>query len=211
MVLLKNRSTAGETMGDLEKIKQIAAKNSGFIETGTVVAEGIRKEVLKRLLELGELERISRGRYVLSGSIVDDYKILRMRCKSCIFSHTTALYLLGLSDRAPSQYHMTVAQGSNVTYLTREYDDLVFHYVKPSLIKLGLTSVKSPFGNTVRSYDSERTICDLLKEKDRFDIQIVSNAFKSYFRGRQDISKLSKYSRLLGVENLLHTYTEVLL
>jgi predicted transcriptional regulator of viral defense system len=211
MVLLKNRSTAGETMGDLEKIRQIAAKNSGFIETGTVVAEGIRKEVLKRLLELGELERISRGRYVLSGSIVDDYKILRMRCKSCIFSHTTALYLLGLSDRAPSQYHMTVAQGSNVTYLTREYDDLVFHYVKPSLIKLGLTSVKSPFGNTVRSYDSERTICDLLKEKDRFDIQIVSNAFKSYFRGRQDISKLSKYSRLLGVENLLHTYTEVLL
>ncbi|HRX65964.1 MULTISPECIES: hypothetical protein [unclassified Mesotoga] len=198
-------------MGDLEKIRQIAAKNSGFIETGTVVAEGIRKEVLKRLLELGELERISRGRYVLSGSIVDDYKILRMRCKSCIFSHTTALYLLGLSDRAPSQYHMTVAQGSNVTYLTREYDDLVFHYVKPSLIKLGLTSVKSPFGNTVRSYDSERTICDLLKEKDRFDIQIVSNAFKSYFRGRQDISKLSKYSRLLGVENLLHTYTEVLL
>lgn len=198
-------------MGDLEKIKQIAAKNSGFIETGTVVAEGIRKEVLKRLLELGELERISRGRYVLSGSIVDDYKILQMRCKSCIFSHTTSLYLLGLSDRAPSQYHMTVAQGSNVTYLTREYDDLVFHYVKPSLIKLGLTSVKSPFGNTVRSYDSERTICDLLKEKDRFDIQIVSNAFKSYFRGRQDISKLSKYSRLLGVENLLHTYTEVLL
>ena len=198
-------------MGDLEKIRQIAAKNSGFIETGTVVAEGIRKEVLKRLLELGELERISRGRYVLSGSIVDDYKILRMRCKSCIFSHTTALYLLGLSDRAPSQYHMTVAQGSNVTYLTREYDDLVFHYVKPSLIKLGLTSVKSPFGNTLRSYDSERTICDLLKEKDRFDIQIVSNAFKSYFRGRQDISKLSKYSRLLGVENLLHTYTEVLL
>ena len=211
MVLLKNRSTAGETMGDLEKIKQIAAKNNGFIETGTVVAEGIRKEVLKRLLELGELERISRGRYVLSGSIVDDYKILQMRCKSCIFSHTTSLYLLGLSDRAPSQYHMTVAQGSNVTYLTREYDDLVFHYVKPSLIKLGLTSVKSPFGNTVRSYDSERTICDLLKEKDRFDIQIVSNAFKSYFRGRQDISKLSKYSRLLGVENLLHTYTEVLL
>jgi len=198
-------------MGDLEKIKQIAAKNNGFIETGTVVAEGIRKEVLKRLLELGELERISRGRYVLSGSIVDDYKILQMRCKSCIFSHTTSLYLLGLSDRAPSQYHMTVAQGSNVTYLTREYDDLVFHYVKPSLIKLGLTSVKSPFGNTVRSYDSERTICDLLKEKDRFDIQIVSNAFKSYFRGRQDISKLSKYSRLLGVENLLHTYTEVLL
>ena len=198
-------------MDDLEKIKQIAAENNGFIETGDVVAEGIRKEKLRRLLELGELERISRGRYVLSGSIVDDYKILRMRCKSCIFSHTTALYLLGLSDRAPSQYHMTVAQGSNVTYLTREYDDLVFHYVKPSLIKLGLTSVKSPFGNTVRSYDSERTICDLLKEKDRFDIQIVSNAFKSYFRGRQDISKLSKYSRLLGVENLLHTYTEVLL
>ncbi len=198
-------------MGDFEKIKQIAAKNNGFIETGTVVAEGIRKEVLKRLLELGELERISRGRYVLSGSIVDDYKILQMRCKSCIFSHTTSLYLLGLSDRAPSQYHMTVAQGSNVTYLTREYDDLVFHYVKPSLIKLGLTSVKSPFGNTVRSYDSERTICDLLIEKDRFDIQIVSNALKSYFRGGQDIAKLSKYSRLLGVENLLHTYTEVLL
>lgn len=100
---------------------------------------------------------------------------------------------------------------ANVSYLTKEYDDLVFHYVKPSLVKLGLTSVKSPFGNNVRSYDSERTICDLLKEKDRFDIQIVSSALKSYFRGRQDIAKLSKFSRVLGVEDLLHTYSEVLL
>jgi len=211
MIQLKNANTEGATMDDLEKIKQIAAENNGFIETGDVVAEGIRKEKLRRLLELGEVERVSRGKYVLSGSIVDDYKILQMRCKSCIFSHTTSLYLLGLSDRAPSQYHITVSQGSNVSYLTREYDDLVFHYVKPSLVKLGLTSVKSPFGNSVRSYDSERTICDLLKEKDGFDIQIVSSALKAYFRSRQDLGKLSKYSRVFGVEDLLHTYTEVLL
>jgi len=211
MVVLKNKRTKGETIDNFEKIKQIAAKNNGFIETAAVVADGIRKEELSRLLELGELERVSRGRYVLSGSIIDDYKILQMRCKSCIFSHTTSLYLLGLSDRAPSQYHITVSQGSNVTYLTREYDDLIFHYVKPSLVYLGLTSVKSPFGNTVRSYDSERTICDLLRGKDRFDIQIFSNALKWYFRGRQDIAKLSKYSRVLGVEDLLHSYTEVLL
>ena len=198
-------------MNDFEKIKHIAAENNGFIETGAVVAEGIRKEELRRLLELGELERVSRGRYVLSGSIVDDYRILQMRCKSCVFSHTTSLYLLGLSDRVPSQYHMTVSQGSNVTYLSREYDYLVFHYVKPSLFNLGLASVKSPFGSTVRSYDSERTICDLLKEKDKFDIQIVTDALKSYFGSARDIAKLARYSRVLGVEELLHTYTEVLL
>ena len=211
MVLLKHVSTEGETMNDLERIKQIAAENNGFVETCDVVAQGIRKEELRRLLELGQLERVSRGIYVLSENIIDEYKILQMRCKFCVFSHTTSLYLLGFSDRTPSKYHITVSQGSNVTHLSKERSDLVFHYVKRSLFDLGLTNVKSPFGNNVRSYDSERTICDLLKEKEKFDIQIVSNALRFYFRGVHDIAKLSKYSRILGVEDLLHTYTEVLL
>lgn len=198
-------------MDSFKKIKQIAAENNGFIKTGDVVAEGIRKEKLKQLLELGKLERISRGRYILSGAIADDYKILQLKCKSCIFSHATALYLLRLSDRVPSQYHITVPQGSNVTYLLREYDDLVFHYVKPAVLNLGLTSVKSPFGNAVRAYDPERTICDLLKVKNKFDIQIISSALKSYFSSRRDIAKLSKYSRILGVQDLLQTYSEVLM
>jgi predicted transcriptional regulator of viral defense system len=211
MILLKHVSTEGETMNEFEKIKQIAAENNGFVETCDVVAEGIRKEKLRRFLELGQLEKVSRGVYVLSERLIDEYKILQMRCKSCVFSHTTSLYLLGLSDRAPSKYHITVPQGSNVTHLSKERSDLVFHYVKRSLFNLGLASVKSPFGNTLRSYDSERTICDLLIKKDEFDIQIVSTALRSYFRGTHDISKLSKYSRILGVEDLLHTYTEVLL
>jgi hypothetical protein len=77
---------------------------------------------------------------------------------------------------------------------------------------LGVAEVKTPAGNTVRAFDAERTLCELLKRGQNTDIQIVTDAFRQYVRkpGR-DLHKLSGYAKLLRVEERARSYLEVLL
>ena len=61
-------------------------------------------------------------------------------------------------------------------------------------------------------YDKERTILDIIKDKDRIDAQVFSEAIKSYFAGKEkNLLKLSKYAIKMNMEQALKRYTEVLL
>ena len=67
-------------------------------------------------------------------------------------------------------------------------------------------------GNTVRIYDRERCICDIIKNKNKMDIQIFQMAFKSYFSsGKKNIYKLMEYANVMGISDKVRQYTEVLL
>lgn len=59
-------------------------------------------------------------------------------------------------------------------------------------------------------YDKERTILDIIKDKDRIDAQVFSEAIKSYFAGKEKkLLKLLKYFVKMNVEKSLKPYTEV--
>ena len=48
------------------------------------------------------------------------------------------------------------------------------------LYEVGLTETKTPAHNTVRVYNRERTLCDILKKSNQIDIQLITQAFKEY-------------------------------
>ena len=75
---------------------------------------------------------------------------------------------------------------------------------------MGITELRSPQGAMVRLYDKERCICDLIRDKDKVDIQIYTQAIKDYFNTKADRRKLLKHSKVLGVEDKVRTYMEVL-
>ena len=76
--------------------------------------------------------------------------------------------------------------------------------------ELGVAKTQSPQGATVLLYDKERCVCDLIRDKDKVDIQIYTQAIKDYFHNKNDRRKLLKYSKILGVEEKVRTYMEVL-
>ena len=77
---------------------------------------------------------------------------------------------------------------------------------------MGVVEVQTGFGNKVRAYDKERTICDILRYKESMDVQIFRYAMKEYMSGGQkNLSRLMAYAKKLGVESAMRTYTEVML
>lgn len=118
-----------------------------------------------------------------------------------IYSHDTALYLLGYSDRTPAKYTMTFPKGYNAPSLKQE--NLIIKRVVPENYEFGQIQIKSPSGNPIRVYDLERTLCD---------IQIVSEAMKRYADSKdKNIHKLMKYADQLRVKPKVLRYMEVLL
>lgn len=71
--------------------------------------------------------------------------------------------------------------------LKRDTENLHCHYVWQEVYYLGITEVKSPRGVTVRLYDKERCICDLIRDKDKVDIQIYIQCGGSFFKQRLQI------------------------
>lgn len=191
----------------IRKIKE----NNGIITTKEVINLGIHKDVLKELTIKKELEKITNGLYALPSENIDEYLYFSYRIPKGIFSHETAAYLQGLSTRMPLVYVMTVKVGDNVSRVKSVRDNVIFKYVKKDYYDIGKINMVSPFGREISVYDKERTILDIIKDKDRIDVQVFSEVIKSYFASKEkNLLKLSKYAIMMNMEYALKQYSEML-
>ena len=197
-------------MNYVEQIMDLAKTNNGVVTSAQVTQVGIHRYYLKMLADQGLLEHSERGVYILPTTFDDEMFNLQSRYKKGIFSHATALFLLDLTDRTPIKYSMTFPLQYNISALKTE--NVKCFRVKDELYELGVITGKTPGGNTVRLYNVERTLCDILKGRSNVEIQIVVEAFKRYAKlDEKDIPRLSDYAKLMRVEKRIRPYLEVLL
>lgn len=197
-------------MDDIQKVEKLLKKNNGVIETYQVEDLGINNKVLTRMLERGLIERIARGTYIGADTFEDEYFITQAICKKGIFSHETALYFHDLCDRTPIKYQLTVPTNyNNILIKNKNYQ---FFYLKEELYEIGITEMKTPYGNKVKVYDLERTICDIIRNKKKIEIALFTDAMKRYAdRKDRNSIKLHKYAKIFNIEDELRKYLEVLL
>lgn len=193
------------------KIQSAAESESGIITTKQIESMGVSRTVLKKYVDDNRLIRVRKGLYTLSDSFSDEYLLLQARSGKTVFSYGTALFLWGLSDRAPHYIDMTVPQGANISNLKRDNPRIRFHYIQEPLYAIGITETVSPQGGVVRLYDKERCLCDLIRDKKDMDMQLYTQAVKEYFRSSANGRKLLKYGKQFGVEEQIRNYMEVLL
>ena len=197
-------------MSKEQELLDMARQNHGVLTSEQVTKAGIHRQYLKRLLDTEQLEQPERGIYILPATIEDELFNIQNRHKRGIYSHETALFLLGLTDRTPLKYAMTFPLNYNTSNLNN--DRIQQYRVKDELYLQGLTMGKSPGGNFVRYYNAERTLCDILKGRSKTGIEIISEAFKNYTSsGKMNIPLLSEYAKIMRVEKKLRPYLEVLL
>jgi predicted transcriptional regulator of viral defense system len=200
----------GKIMDKFSEIQKKATKNGGFFLSSDTKTVDISRTMLSKYANQGKLERVWRGVYLLPEYFEDEMFALQTVIPGVIFSHNTALHMYDLSDRTPINYEVTIPKGYNGTNLRKKSIDV--YTVSKEIHSLGVAEIKTVYGNYVRVYEIERTLCDILKPKAKMDISIITDAFKRYAkRKKRDLLKLGKYSQILGVEKKVRSYLEVLL
>lgn len=197
-------------MNYLEKLEKLIQKQHGTVLSADLDLYEIPRTYLQMMVAEGKLERVDRGVYVSIDAIEDEMYAMQTKYPKLIYSHETALYLHGLSDRTPFEYSASVPSGYKVVGSVA--DRFKIYYIKKELHELGVETMKSSHGNPIRTYDVERTVCDLIRSRSRIDVQILNDALKRYVRLKSaDHSILLEYARKLKVEAVLKSYLEVLI
>ena len=83
---------------------------------------------------------------------------------------------------------------------------------KGELHAVGLTDATTSFGNTVRVYDMERTICDIVRSRSTMETQVYQDALKQYSRRKdKNLHRLMDYAKAFRVEKMVREYMGILL
>jgi len=192
------------------KLTAIAKMHGGIIETRIAVQNGISKTMIAKLCKENKIHRISRGQYILVEDIQDELLSISKRSGNIIFSHETALYLNGISDRTPFEHTITVPSGYKPSSIIKA--ECKVYFVKPEWFALGKTTLKTPAGNDVAVYDLERTICDVIRSRNKIGTETFLASLRLYaLNPKKDLNKLNLYAKELRVSNVLRQYLEVLL
>jgi predicted transcriptional regulator of viral defense system len=197
------------SMGADRKINNLLKDKNGLIRTADAVNAGISRTTLGQLAKDGIIERVAHGQYIQPDDMPDELYLLQQRSKKIVFSHETALFLLDMAERTPVHHALTIPSNSKLSPALS--DGVKIYYVKPEHHDMGICHVSSKMGSLVTSYNVERTICDILRSRNRVDSQTVAAAMKNYAAGKgQDWGLLSKYAEIFRITKLLRQYLEVL-
>jgi len=190
-------------------LRQLVEDNNGIISTREVTELGIPRTYLSEMVKQGLLERYERGIYISVTSNNDKMYCFQMRFAQVVFSHESALFLHHYIEKVPSRLVVTVRTGTNTKNLMKSGTRV--HSIRSELFTLGEIKKETDFGRIVGTYDIERTICDVVRNRSKIENEIIVSVLKKYKDSpKKDFSRLFSYAENLKVAKILYNYLEFL-
>jgi predicted transcriptional regulator of viral defense system len=178
--------------------------------TYQAVEIGLGRQQLTGFIKSGILERAERGIYISPGGLDDALFWIQQRAQKIVYSHETALFLHRMTSRTPIRYSVTVPSSYKASAALK--NSCKIYYIKQEFVDLGKTEKMSGMGHAIITYDLERTLCDIIRSRNKIDGQIVIEALKNYAKNKEkNLHRLYKYAENFGIEKILYHYLEVLI
>ena len=194
-----------------ELISKIVEKNNGYITRKEINEAGIPSIYLTRYVKNNGLKQIVRGFYAKEEWVVDPYFVFQYTYPKFIYSFNSAIYLHGLGDILPN--YLEVTGPLNYRPMSKARSDIITHTdtVKETY-NLGIIKITTSMGNIVKCYDKEKTICDLVRFKEKTEFETYVKALNRYGKSKDiDVNKLIKYARIMKIEDKVRTLMEVII
>ena len=182
---------------NIDLIQQIMNFNNGYVTSKQLTDLGIHRMYLNIMQEKGLIEKVRKGIYMDKNVMEDVFYTFQLKYPKTIFSRFTALYFYGLTEVYPSTFDITADSNYNIGNDSNEYS--MIRCTKDNL-NLGLTKIKTSFGNEINLYDRERCICDIIKYKNKLDLEQIKKSVRMYVNDKnKNITKLGEYAKKLNV------------
>lgn len=205
------KGTKGNIVSINEITQNIMTKNDGYITRKELTKRGISSIYLTRYVKKCNLKKVARGIYAVDEWIIDPYFVFQYTYPKFIYSFNSAIYLHGLGDILPN--YLEVTGPINYRPFPNKKEGIFTHTdtVNKSY-NLGIIEAQTPLGNTVKVYDKEKTICDLIRNKEKVELEVYVKALNIYAKLKnKDVNKLMKYAKIMGIEDKVFNLMEILL
>lgn len=195
------------------KTRAIFERQNGFARTKDLLRHGISPYYIRKFQEDGEIVRVKQGLLRYSSfemnqgdEIVEVTKIVP-KGVICLLS---ALSYYELTTYNPWEYQVAIYRGSKKPCLPN-YPPIKIMYFSKLQYHHGIDEVAID-GSNVKIYDTEKTICDIVRYRDQIGMDIMKEGLRNYLqRPGKNITKLVEYAGELHIRTVLLKYLEVLL
>lgn len=188
-----------------DKLLEISNSNNNILTSKLLLDNGYTKYQIKKMVDEQLITKVQRGFYILNNELEDEFYINQMNNSFIVYSNETALYLHNMSDRYPHPLSVTTKSGYHI-----RNKDLKVYYTNENLLDMGVIEINSPQGFLIKVYDKERTICDIIKNKNRIDSQVYIQGLQSYFlNSKPNLRKLSRYAKKMNIQKKVMDIVEL--
>lgn len=170
------------------------------MSTSELQSEKIYYTEIQALMNQHVIEKVRRGYYYW----VEDYDgnevlVIQKLFPDAILCMETALFYYHYSDRNPMEWNITIHKNASRNRFNIDYPFIKAYRVDTRQLNIGETYGKINEIN-VRIYDRDRTICDVLRFRNRMDKEIYNKAIQGYIADpKKNIANLIDYAKKLRI------------
>lgn len=196
-------------MMDIDKMKNEFKKQGGILKTSELSDLGLSSRQIKKLLDEEIIIKIKYGYYEFSGSIPREEIIIARLFPNAVIFLESALMHYEYTDRIPSAWQIAVNKNSEKSQYKMDNFFVEPYYLEPKFIEVGVDRIILE-GITIKIYDRDRTICDVLRYEKKIEKEVFSNAIQRYIKDqKKNIRKLFEYAEVFNIKNKVQTYVGV--
>lgn len=192
-----------------EKLIVEFEKQGNILKTSELRDMGFSSRQITRLMNEGTINKLKFGYYELSDIVsLGEVVIAKLFPQAVIFLES-ALMHYGYTDRIPSKWQIAVNKNSEKSQYRIENFALEPYYIEPKFIEVGIDTFQID-KVTIRIYNRERTICDLLRYEKKLEKEVFSYAIQAYIKDqKKNIRKLFEYAEIFNIKNKAQIYIGV--
>ncbi|GGH61517.1 transcriptional regulator [Paenibacillus silvae] len=191
----------------------VLAEHHGIARTKDFIKAGVSPYHIKKLEFIGEIERIKQGLYRQSGLIQempDEMVEVTKLIPKGVICLLSALSYYELTTYNPWEYQIAIHRSSKKPKLP-DYPPIKIIYLADAQYNIGIDEVDIN-GSVVRIYDREKTICDMVRYREKLGMDLMKEGLRNYLKSsNKNITKLVSYADKLRIQTVLQKYLEVLI
>jgi len=185
------------------------AHKQGLLRARDLADANIPRIVLARLIDSGQLEKVSRGLYRLpdaNPSEHDSLVTVALRVPQAVFCLLSALQFHELTTQLPRQVWIAMPRGSHVPKI--DYPPIKMVQFTGEAYTEGVEEHKRD-GVTLRVYSVAKTVVDCFKHRNKIGLDVALEALRDA-RTRKKVSanELWRFAKICRVANVIRPYLE---
>lgn len=194
---------------NIDKLKIEFEKQGGILKTSELSDLGLSSRQIKKLLDEEIIIKIKHGYYEFSGSVPREEIVIARLFPNAVIFLESALMHYEYTDRIPSAWQIAVNKNSEKSQYKMDNFFVEPYYLEPKFIEVGIDRIILE-GITIKIYDRDRTICDVLRYEKKIEKEVFSNAIQRYIKDqKKNIRKLFEYAEVFNIKNKVRTYVGV--
>lgn len=198
-------------MTTLERRIQTLLRRAGTARSRDLVAAGITRSQLSRMVAAGQLVRVGRGLYTLPDYQSGEHGALvavAKRTPGVLFCLLTALRFHELTTQAP--FEVWIAIGNKEHPPRLDYPPLRTVRFSEAALAAGVETHKVD-GTQVRVTSVAKTVADCFKFRNKIGLDVALEALREARRTKKaSVDELWQYAKLNRVANVMRPYLEAL-